>query len=439
VTDARSELIRAIGRALDDRQLVWFGIRGVDAEALLAIPQFSSCFSITAPLEAGKLEVSESLEHRTSNRVDLDTYDIDLDDRSCIRDFREVVLRSLAKPSAVTTYRPSSFLSDLTFATQDSSRHLGMFKDRQSAFEHKPWVETELHAAGVRTVPWRYYPTERRRRIQVGDRHGPVVLRPSRTSGGVGINVVHDHDELDRTWNVGPGQLMGVAPFLADALPLNINACVFGPDRVTLHPASVQLIGLPGWTDRRFGFCGNDFAAMAALPTSVLDEIDGATRTIGRWLGAMGYRGVFGVDFLLDGDRLHFAEVNARLQGSSRMAAALAARAGHIDLLLHHVAAFLDLDPVESLSTADWVRDLAPAAQVIKHHLGPDALVASAPDHRILPVGARYALEPAPGVEIEPGAVSWAVELPKRVTTTGFELDDPDLAALPAALARSTA
>jgi hypothetical protein len=439
MTGGRAERIQAIGDALDGRQLVWFGIRGVDAEALLAIPQFTACFAITAPLEAAKLEPSTALETATGFRVDLDAYDIDLDTDPAVNDFREAVLRSLARPSAVTTYRPSTFLSDLTFATRDSSKHLGLFKDRQLAFEHKPWVETELHDLGVRTIPWRYYPTQRRRRIQVGGTHGPVVLRPSRTSGGVGISVVHDHDELEDQWSVGPGQLMGVAPFLADALPLNVNACVFGPDAITIHPASVQLIGLPGWTDRRFGFCGNDFAAVADLPSAVLSEIDTTTRTIGRWLGAMGYRGVFGADYLLDGERLYFAEVNARLQGSSRMAAALAARADHVDLLLDHVSAFLGLDPTPSLTVADWVRELPAASQVIKHHLGDSPVTAGVPPIDRLPTGARLSLTPEPGVRIEPGAVAWCVEAPSRVTTTGFELDDHDIAELPVLFAPAEA
>jgi hypothetical protein len=223
---------------------------------------------------------------------------------------------------------------------------------------------------------------------------------------------------------------MGVAPYLADALPLNVNACVFGPEHVTIHPASVQLIGLPGWTNRRFGFCGNDYAAMADLDERALDAIDRTTRTIGGWLGAMGYLGAFGVDYLLDGADLYFAEVNARMQGSSRMASALAARTGHVDLLLDHVAAFLGLAPSGSLTVADWVAEVPPAAQVIKHHLGAIPVQAEAPKPDLLSAGMRMNLVPEPGVRVEPGAVAWSVEVPGRVTSTGFSLDDPALQAL---------
>lgn len=404
---------------------MWFGIRGADAESLLAIPQFDACFGVTARLEAGKLEESRTLEDLTRHRVDLDAYDIDLDDRRDVHDFRKLVGRALARTSAVSSYRPSTFISDLHLASP-AATSLGMFKDRQIAFEHKPWVETQLHEIGLPTIPWRYVPTERRRRIPVDEEH-PVVLRPSHTSGGVGISVVRSLEELEAAWSAAPGHLMGWAPFLDDALPLNVNGCVFGTGDVTVHPASVQLIGLPSWTSRRFGYCGNDFAAAALLDPGVLDELQRRTVTIGRWLAAMGYRGAFGADFLVDEDELHFAEINARLQGSSRMAARLAATTGHVDLLLDHVAAFLGLPPGESLTIRDWTRELPPAAQVIKHHLG--RVPSAVPPLRVerLDRDQRTVLVPAPDVRVEPGGVSWCLEVGRQITMTGFELVDPDI------------
>ena len=425
MSTARAARLRAISDALGDRQLVWFGIRGADAESLLAIPQFTASFAVTAPLEAGKLEADVTLEAIKGRRVDLDAYDIDLDDGAEVEELRQLVSRALSRRSAVSTYRPSTFLSEIAFTTKATTRPLGLFKDHQLAFEHKPWTETELHAAGIRTIPWEYVATERRGRIPIGEGMPPVVLRPNRSSGGVGIAVARTREQLNAAWTAGPGHLMGIAPFLEEAIPLNVNACVYGPHQVTVHPASVQLIGLEGWTTRRFGYCGNDFAAMADVAPAAMAELDALTRTIGGWLGAMGYRGAFGADFLLDGGDLYFAEVNARLQGSSRMAASLAARTGHTDLLLDHVAAFLGLEPDESLTVGDWVAELPAAAQVIKHHLGSEAKVARPLAGDRLPPAMHTSLVPSPGTWIDPGAVTWCLEVDGRVTRTGLELTDP--------------
>lgn len=427
MTGERERRIQEISEVLGERRLVWFGIRGEDAAALLPIPQFSSCFGITAPLHAAKLEDSLMLEDLTHHRVDLDAYDIDFDDRAEVQALRSALLRALARPSAVTTYRPSAFLSDISFAASETSLPLGLFKDRQTAFEHKPWVETELARRGVRTIPWQYVPSERRSRLPVGDGFPPLVLRPSRASGGVGIAVVSSRDEVEAAWNGGSGRLMGVAPFLKHAMPLNVNACVFDAHTVTIHPASVQLIGLRGWTSRRFGFCGNDFGAIRHVAAKALDEIDATTRTIGCWLGEMGYRGVFGVDYLLDGDRLFFTEVNARMQGSSRVAASLAVRSGHVDLLLDHLAAFLGISPGPSLTVGDWRAELPAAAQIVKHHLGAIPMVAPPVGHLPVPDDVCVSLVPQAGVRIEPGAVKYCLEFDHEITTTGFDLIDATL------------
>jgi hypothetical protein len=422
VTGRREARIRAIADALGDRRLVWFGIRGEDAAALLPIPQFTDSFTITAPLRAGKLETSTSLEELTGRRVDLDAYDIDLDDRPVVGRLRQGVLRSLTHSSAVVTYRPSHFLSAVTFATATSSRSLGLFKDRQTAFEHKPWVETELKATGLRTIPWEYVPTERRFRLEARLQDGPVVVRPSRSSGGVGIAVVRTIDDVPALWQDDAFHLMGVAPYFEKALPLNVNACVYDPETVVIHPVSVQLVGLPGYTTRPFGYCGNDFAAVGHLHRPVLDRIDQDTRRIGRWLGSQGFRGAFGIDYLLDGDTLYFAEVNPRFQGSSRLAAGLAARTGHVDLFLDHLSAFLGLPPAEALTSADWTAEVPPAAQVLSHHIGRGPERRSSLDVPRPPAGGRLALLPEPDVDVDPGAVVYSLEVDRQITTTGFDL-----------------
>lgn len=423
----RRDRLGEISQRLGDRRLIWFGIRGEDAAPLLAVPQFTAAFSVTAALRAGKLEESIALEDLTRHRVDLDVYDIDLDRRPEVDRLRSALLCAVARPSAVVSYRPSELLSSATFAARHTCRHLGLFKDRQVAFEHKPWVETELSDQGILTIPWAYVPTERRRRLPLGPGRPPLVLRPSRTSGGVGIFVVRTADEVEQAWQDDTSHLMGVAPYLKDALPLNVNGCVWADGEVTLHPLSVQLIGIAELTSRPFGYCGNDFAAIRDLNADVLTAVDETSRAIGRWLGQMGYRGAFGVDYLLDGDVLHFAEVNPRMQGSTRLSSALAARTGHVDVVLDHLSAFLGLPPAETLSLADWVAELPPAAQVIKHVDG--VRLVDALDLSKVPGSdrARVSLLPRPGVRLEPGAVEYCLELDRRVTSSGFDLLDPPL------------
>jgi hypothetical protein len=426
VKHERHRRIAEISERLGDRTLVWFGIRGDDAAALLPIRQFRESYAITAPFRSGALKVNVTLEELTGRRVDLDAYDIDFDERPEVRAMRAELLDSLGQQSAVTAYRPAHFLSNITFATQHSSVYLGMFKDQQDAFEHKPWLDTELGKIGVRTVPWEYIPTERRNSVKERLDAGPVILRPCRTSGGVGISLVRTVEELEELWRDDSTHLMGVAPFFDESVPLNVGACAFVTGEITVHPCSVQLIGVPSCTHRQFGYCGNDFAAVHLLDRAMLEEIDSTTRLIGRWLTDNNFRGAFGVDYLLVGDTLYFTEVNARMQGSTRLSAALAMQCDRVDVYLDHLAAFLGLVPAESLSLVDWSLEIPDAAQLIVHNVQRRPVLGRESDVGLAMSPAPVVtLEPGPDVKVEPGGVIRRLEFNRQITNSGYDLIEP--------------
>jgi hypothetical protein len=415
--------LRRIAAALGDRELIWFGIRGEDAAGLMALPQFTSSFSITAPLRAAKLAVSESLEEATARRVDLDTYDIDLDRSPSVLGFRRRLLARSNRPSAITTYRPSHFLSAVHFASFATTSHLGLFKDRQTAFEHKPWVETELRRAGVRTLPWRYFADESRDQVKRALDSGPQVLRASRSSGGEGIELVDSWEAVDQKWPFRNDHLVSVTPFLPDAIPLNVGAVVFRDGSIAVHPASIQLIGIPTCTSRRFGYCGNDFGVARALTSKHLHELDRVTRLTGAWLASCGYVGAFGADFLLDGDDMYLTEVNARMQGSTALSAELAERIDHPGILLDHLAAFLGLDPGRRMSVTDWTQEAAAVGQVVTHNTSETGLTRHAGTLPTRPGGRiRLDLVPSRDIMVLPGAVLFRLVHEGPVTSTGYDL-----------------
>jgi len=63
-------------------------------------------------------------------------------------------------------------------------------------------------------------------------------------------------------------------------------------------------------------FLGSTFPTV--LEGEVVEQIKDCTRKVGRYMGARGYRGMFGCDFLIaDNGKPYFVEVNARKQGTT--------------------------------------------------------------------------------------------------------------------------
>ncbi|HEX4805800.1 MAG TPA: hypothetical protein VFU94_07860 [Conexibacter sp.] len=417
------DAVVAVRRALGGRRLVWFGIRGEDGEALLQLPELEASYALTAPLRSGRLapESNVTLEEIAGARPDLDRFDVDSPPDEHLREFRRRLLREVSGRCVLMTYRPSALVSALAFSMADTMTLAGLFKDRQLAFEHKPWVESSLAARGVRGLGWCYVADEHRARVKRLLAEGPLVLRASRSSGGVGVVPVHTAEQVDGNWPEQSDAFVAAAPLLEPVVPVNFSGCVFADGGVRLHPPSIQLIGIPSCTDRPFGYCGNDFGGVGALGERVLGELDAMGRSIAAWLHEERYRGCFGVDALVHEGRAHFAEINARFQGSSAMSAAVADALGEPDLFVDHLAAMLGLPAAgRGRSLPEWAREQPALTQVVLHNRAGGPLERDR--RRPLPAGVRLAQVPG-DLSIDAGATLCRLELARSVTQTGFELD----------------
>ena len=418
--------LAAIDDAIGDRRLVWFGIRGDDAASLLEVRQFASCFSLIAPLQSGSIgqESAVAFEDLAGYRPDLDRYDVDLDLSDDAAEFKRQFLAEVSTRCVVATYRPTVFISSFAFSMRDTMTLAGLFKDRQLAFEHKPWVETSLAQRDVTTLGWTYVSDEHHARAKRLLRQGPLVLRASRASGGVGLVRVDTEAEIDEHWPKQADEFVAVAPYLEDATPLNLSGSVFRDGSVRLHPASVQLIGIELCTDRPFGYCGNDFGAAAALDDDVLDALDALGRVVGKWLHEERYVGAFGVDALLHEGEIRFTEVNPRFQGSSALSAEIAAEVGEPDLFLDHLAASLGATGDSGVTLREWGLMADVRSHIVVHNTSPDPVVRQErpmiqPANRDL----RITLLPPPGLKIDPGATMFRLVLRRATTSTGFDID----------------
>jgi hypothetical protein len=429
----RRERIRDIERAIGRRKLVWFGTRGADALPLLDVAQFRECYSLIAPLGSLALDREVCLEPLTGERVDLDTYTIDHDSSDAAGEMHRAMLRSLAEPCLVALYRPCAFFTSIYFARRQWVEYLGMFHERQAAFEHKPWVETELAKEGVRVLPWQYFPDEDRTRVLEALMGEPLVLRSSRSDGGVGLRVIREPQELLSQWPEHSDRFVAASPYFETNIPLNVGCCIFDDGSVSLHGPSLQLVGVPGLTTLRLGYCGNDFASIADLGDELIDHFEEVARGAGHWLAFNGYRGAYGVDALVHDGKVYLTEVNPRFQGSSAMSAELDRALDRPDIFLNHIAAFLHQGPPEQIPLRRLAREQPPRSQVITHNCGsvpvtvyPDASPADGSDG--LPPSLQLQLQTAADIAVLPQAILFRAIVRGPVTTDGFSLE-PQLGA----------
>jgi hypothetical protein len=203
--------------------------------------------------------------------------------------------------------------------------------------------KVNLHAAlkelGVSGIPgkWARF-SESRYGELAGEMGSKLVAQLPRGAGGSGTAFIGSEAEYRAAADLLGDSLVFIAQDLG-ALSVNINALALESGVVVSCP-SVQLEGLAAAGARRGLYCGNDFLAVADLPTRLIDEVVEQTDRIGRWLSSLGYRGLFGLDYVLDPDasRAYAVDLNPRWQGSTTPLSLAEQKAGRLPLAVADLA-----------------------------------------------------------------------------------------------------
>jgi hypothetical protein len=122
---------------------------------------------------------------------------------------------------------------------------------------------------------------------------------------------------------------------------LTIEACVTRHGTL-VGPLQTELIGFAELTPYSGGWCGNEvFAAYQStlLTSDIRQQAQQAAQALGKELAQAGYRGCFGLDFLLDQDTgaLYLGEMNPRITGATPMTSQAMLEADSVPLLLFHL------------------------------------------------------------------------------------------------------
>ncbi len=413
------EIIRYLGK----RDLLWLGLRGADAASLLQIPQFSKVFSIIAPLEANPAISETCLESLQKKRVDPHTYSPDEDHSKEAVRLHNLLCSELSKPSAVLAYRPDKLFSKAYFSNAENVEYFGLLNERQTAFEHKPWVESELKKIGVRTIPWKHYGLHNLPEASQLIAQMPFIVRSDEVSigGGGNMSIIRAKNKINSLLTLDYDSLLSISPYLYPNVPLNVNACLFQDGSISLHGPSIQLIGIESCTRYVLGYCGNDFSRIRDLDAGILDELEEMVIHVGKWLASVGYLGVFGVDAIEYKGHVYFSEINPRFQNSSVIAAQLDQELDLPDMYLNQIAAFAGLSAPPHIPLKELAKQQKGVSQIICNSQYPQPVFCKdTPDKKREDSGCL--LLPASDVETVPEGMLFKLLVDGTVTENGQSL-----------------
>jgi hypothetical protein len=140
-----------------------------------------------------------------------------------------------------------------------------------------------------------------------------LVLQLASGSGGFGTYLLTAENGTKIKNGLEPETKYSVTPYQDLSVSVNLHAIIHD-NGATIYPGSVQYIKN---VDNQLCYRGADFISYRKIKKQIRDKIRIFTLEICDRLREIGYRGVFGADFIIAGDEIYFMEVNGRFQNST--------------------------------------------------------------------------------------------------------------------------
>ncbi|MBW6440801.1 ATP-grasp domain-containing protein [Patescibacteria group bacterium] len=136
-----------------------------------------------------------------------------------------------------------------------------------------------------------------------------------------------------------------------------INACVVG-NKILISKPIFQITGFSLYNKNSFGgTCGNDYAYPKKLSRVQRKKIFDYTNKIGNYINKLGYRGIFGLDFVVSGGIVNLIEINPRIIGSMSLFTKLQIQSKQPPFLLLSILEFINPVKIRSTSFEEWDKE----------------------------------------------------------------------------------
>jgi len=213
-------------------------------------------------------------------------------------------------------------------------------------FDNKVLLCRKLRGLSIPSIPCRVIQINRRDFSRLRKEFLlPFVVQFPYGSSGNGTFLIKSPEDMIALSGKYPGKTATVRSYI-DGFSININAIIVstqkGPRTFCCYP-SAQIVGIPECGNSDTSFCGNDYGITGTLDRKIIRKVERNVRAIGKWMSAYGYKGIFGMDMVSDGEEVYVVEINPRFQNSTSLFTTLEAINKPYDnkLVLLHIAEFL--------------------------------------------------------------------------------------------------
>jgi len=183
------------------------------------------------------------------------------------------------------------------------------------------------------------------------------VIQLPRGFSGNSTFLVSSEKDLDKIIKKYKNRKVKVARYLSGET-YTINACVtkFG---IAVSQPIFQITGLTAYNKNSLGTSGNDYARGGELGSEQKKKIFDYTKKIGKYMRKSGYKGIFGIDFIvsysgraeaklpigsLASGSINLIEINPRLIASIPVFTKLQNQNNQMPFLFLHLAEFLNIN-----------------------------------------------------------------------------------------------
>ncbi len=142
------------------------------------------------------------------------------------------------------------------------------------------------------------------------------VLSCSNSDGGSCVFLINSVDEYNLALSKIPSPVIKLEKYIDGSISVNQNAVVFGDSFIASYQPSIQILQ-NRQCNNCFEYIGSDYNIDSFISKDVIEDITDTTYMIGKFLHSLGYRGIFGCDYIVKDNQHFFIEINPRYQAST--------------------------------------------------------------------------------------------------------------------------